>query len=116
MITETLTRTALTEYETEKLHMAFTRVKDYSFEVGVFMTRWGQPDLLQKASDLFLSLNAELFADVDIRTGALEYGLAFAENRANDRHASQAANLVGGFLALVYSATIADRLTSKAGV
>ena len=109
-----LTRTQLTDFETAKLHAVAQEVRRHSFEVGAFVTRSGQHDALSAAADLFLSLNEDLASDEDVRTGALEYGLAFAENRAADRHASQAAALQGQFLVMLYKAAIADRADAEA--
>jgi len=110
-----LTRTQLTDFETAKLHAVAQEVRRHSFEVGAFVTRVGQHDALSTAADLFLSLNEDLATDEDVRTGALEYGLAYAENRARDRQASQASALQGEFLVMLYKAAIADRATAKVG-
>jgi hypothetical protein len=112
---ESLTRTQLTDFETAKLHAVAQEVRRHSFEVGCFVTRSGQQDAMTVAAELYLSLNDDLVSDEDVRTGALEYGLAYAENRAKDRHASQAATLQGQFLVMLYKNAIADRADAKVG-
>lgn len=114
-VAESLTRTQLTDFEAAKLHAVAQEVRRHSFEVGAFVTRSGQHDALSAAADLFLSLNEDLVSDKEVRTAALEYGLAFAENRAADRHASQAATLQGEFLVMLYKNAIAERADAKVG-
>lgn len=108
-----LTRTDLTQYETEKLHLAELKVADYSLAVGAFMTRYGREEVLKEAADLFLSMLDEFVADTDIRTGALEYGMFMAEFGMNDRHASQAYQLREAFMRDLFKAAIAERNTVK---
>jgi hypothetical protein len=102
-------RTDLTEYETEKLHLAQLRVRDHSLAVGAFMTRYGQLEVLREAGDLHTFLTESLMADKDIRTGALGYGYEMELSRSNDRHAAQARQLCAAFLADVYASVIASR-------
>jgi len=109
-----LNRTDLTQYETEKLHLADRKVADHSLAVGAFMTRYGRPEVLQEAADLFLSLLDELVADTDIRTGALDYAMFMAECGMNDRHASQAYRLREEFQFDLYLAAISTREGNEA--
>jgi hypothetical protein len=109
-MTATLTRTELTAYETAQLHRAKSEVAKHSLAVGAFVTRYGNEATLSEAADLFLKLLAELTADADLRPGALEYGMTSATWAANDRNASQAHQLRGEFLKMLFSAALADRV------
>lgn len=112
-----LTRTELTPYEAQALYRVLLKTSNHSLAVGAFMTRYGQPEVLQEAADLFLSLLDELVADCSIRAEALEYGQAMAKFGMNDRHGSQARQLRENFMHDLYSAAVADRehLAAKAG-
>lgn len=115
MTNATLTRTQLTAYEAEALHRVDRAAYDHSLAVGAFVTRYGRPEVLQEAAELFLSLLDELVADTDIRTGAFEYAMFMAEFGMNDRHASQAYRLREEFQRDLYNAAIAERETAKVG-
>jgi hypothetical protein len=102
-----LTRTELTAHEYETIGNTAQKVRDHSLAVGAFVTRYGREEVLAEAADLYLSLLAELTNDLEIRTGALEYGLFFAQERTKDKN--QARQLQGEFLVLLYQNAIADR-------
>jgi hypothetical protein len=104
-----MNRTDLTAYETKALHEATLQIREHSLAVGAFVTRYGSEEVLAEAAELYLSMLDELTNDSQIRTGALEYGIAFAEGRANDRQASQASQLWGQFLSMVLTNAVADR-------
>jgi hypothetical protein len=87
-----------------------TCVSEHSLAVGAFITRYGSKATLTEAADLFLKLLAELTADANLRPGALEYGMTSATWAANDRNASQAHQLRGEFLKMLFSAAIAERV------
>jgi hypothetical protein len=106
---ETLNRLDLTEYETERLHLTARVIKENSFAVGAFVTRYGSEENLKKAGHLFLCLLEELATARNLRTGAIGYGLAMAEFRAKDWNVSQATRLQAEFTCLLYSAIIAER-------
>ena len=109
-MTATLTRTELTAYETAQLHRAKLEVAKHSLAVGAFVTRYGNETTLTEAAELFLELLEGLTADSDIRPGALEYGMTSATWAANDSNASQAHQLRGEFLKMLFSAALADRV------
>jgi len=114
MTTTTLNRTDLTQYETEKLHLAQLKVRDHAIAVGAFMTRYGREEVLMEAADLFMFLLDDLVADTDIRDGALEYGMFMAEFRKNDRQVAQTYQLQGHFLFDLYRAVLGTREGNKA--
>lgn len=104
-----LNRTDLTQYETEKLHLAQLKAMQHSLAIGAFMTRYGQPEVLQEAADLFLALLDEMVADTDIRTGAFDYAMTMLNFQMNDRRASQARRLRAEFMRDLYNAAISER-------
>jgi hypothetical protein len=110
MTAATLTRTELTAHETAQLHRAKLEVAKHSLAVGAFVTRYGNEATLTEAAELFLELLESLTADSDIRPAALEYGMTSATWAANDRNASQAHQLRGEFLKMLFSAAMADKL------
>ena len=109
-MTATLTRTELTAYEVEQLHRAKLEVANHSLAVGAFVTRYGNEATLTEAANLFLELLEALTADDQLRIGALEYGMTSATWAANDGNASQAHQLRGEFLKMLFSAAIAERV------
>jgi hypothetical protein len=110
MFTETiLTRTELTAYETNALHAAEVKAREHSLAIGAFMTRYGRPEVLQEAAELFLELLESLTNDADIRTGALEYGQFMAEHGANQYGISQATQLLERFMFDLFRAVIGER-------
>jgi len=108
----TLNRTELTAYETEQLHATQVKIRDHSFAVGAFMTRYGREEVLQEAATLFLELLESLTNDANIRTGALAYGRDMAG--FEDVHACQATQLCERFAFSLYSSAVAERETTKA--
>lgn len=91
------------------MHLAELQVADNSFAVGAFVMNHGRPEVLEQAAKLFIALLAEMVDDCDLRTGALDYGLAMSTFAANDYHASQSYKLRSEFLASIYRAAIATR-------
>ena len=115
MSTETLTRTALTAYEAEQLHAVQVRLNAHSLAIGAYMTRYGRPEVLQEAAELFLELLESLVNDADIRTGALAYERDMSEFAMAETRVSQATQLRESFAFDLYRAAVADRETVKAG-
>lgn len=104
-----MNRTDLTAYETKALHEASVQIRNHSLAVGAFVTRYGREEVLAEAAELYLSILDKLTNDSQIRTGALEYGVAFAASKANLRQVSQASQLQGQFLEMVLTNAVADR-------
>lgn len=108
-MTATLTRTELTDHETATFHKAQLMARENSLAIGAFQTRYGQPELLTQAAELFLVALNGLVADNNIRTKALGYALEMSESRANSYGIAQATQLRELFLADLYRAAIAER-------
>jgi len=104
-----MNRTDLTEHEAAALHAATLQIREHSLAVGAFVTRYGREEVLAEAAELYLSMLDALTNDSEIRTGALEYGIAFAEGRANDRNSSQVSQFSGQFFAMLLTNAVADR-------
>lgn len=112
MTTTMLTRTDLTEYETEKIHLAEMRALEYSLEVSAFVIRdTRQRSAIKRAADLCDAMLTEFVNDTDIRTGALEYALKMSEFGMEDPHAFQGYRLRQEFLRDIYRLAIHIRNT-----
>lgn len=109
-----LTRTQLTDYEAAKLHEVAIKVYNHSFAVGAFMVRYGRPEVLAEAAELFSALLDELVADAEIRTEALGYGRIMANFKMEDTHASQSYRLCNEFEYDLFRAAIGTREGNQA--
>ena len=109
-MTTTTTRTDLTAYEVEKLHLVSLTVKKFSLEVGAFVTRSGSGAARTTAANLYFELLEDLVSDEQVSLGAMRYDLFMAGHGKRDQNASQAYRLRCEFLEMLFNNVIAERV------